>query len=276
MAHEFIIVGDLPRLELAGGHAHGFHAAGQALLHRLIPFDVRVAPDHHHGIALRGLVLGQISFEDALGLEAVCHLKAQDGIVQLLLDHFVEIVLRAFHAAAEAAIIGHASGKDDACQVLVLGQRPALFIKTPPDTHAPHLGVDAHFIAVEPVAGRIVAAAVTVAGDLVPVVVLKGECLGQLHGRAIADDLIIEQGDEAPFAEIVDLPADLAVRIGRHVLVNAAHQIGDAGNVLDLGIADIEPLLSEFLRTLAFYTTLFGRLLGHCVPVSDFWHQRSV
>ena len=191
-AHEFVIVRDRAGLQLAGRDAHRLDSAWQPLLHRLVALDIRVAPDHHHRIGHRGFVFGQIALHDPFGFEAVGQLEAQHRIVQFPLDHLGEIVLRIFDLAAEAAIVGHPPGKDDTRQVHFFGQRASFFIQAPPDAHAADLGIDAHLVAIEPVAGRIVTAAIAIAGDLVPVMRLEGERFGKLHGCAIADDLVIE------------------------------------------------------------------------------------
>ena len=266
-AHELVIIGDLARLQLAGSNAHRFHPAREPLLHRLVAFDIGVAPDHHHGVRHRGFVLGQVTIHDAFGFEPVGQLEAQHRIVQFPLDDLVEIIFRPVDPAAETAVVRHAARKDDAGEVLLFRQGPALFVETPADADTAHLRVHAHLIAIEPVAGRIVAAAVAVAGDLVPVVRLKSQRFGELHGGAIADHLVIEQRDEAAFLEIVDLPADLAMRIGRHVLVNPAYQMRDPGDVLDHRVADLEPALAEFLGALAFGYALLLWRSGHAFPV---------
>ena len=89
------------------------------------------------------------------------------------------------------------------------------------------------------------AAAVSIAGNFVPVMFLERQRFGKLHCCAIANHLVIQQGDEAAFSEVVDLPSDFAVCVGRHILVNPSDQIRDSRNVLDLGIANVEPLLAE-------------------------------
>ena len=183
--------------------------------------------------------------------------------MQFPCDDLFEIVIRSIDPPAKTAIVGHPPGEYYAGQILLFGERAAFFVKPSPDAHTAYLGIDAHLVTIEPVAGGIVPAAIAIAGDLVPVVRLECERLSQLHGRAIADHLVVEQGDETAFLEIVDLAADFSVGIGGHVLVDPANEFRDAGDVLDHRIAHLEPALAELLRALAFHTARLGRLLGH-------------
>ena len=92
---------------------------------------------------------------------------------------------------------------------------------------------------------------------------LKRQRFGDLHGRAIADDFLVEQSDETAFGKIVDLPANLAVGIGGHILVHPADERGDAANVLRPRIADFQPALAEPFGRLAAGRRLLPRCSSH-------------
>src|SRR5690606_21872623 len=142
--------------------------------------------------------------------------------------------------AHEARVVRHAPAEDDAFQLQLFGKRAALLVEAAPDPGAAHLRVDAHLVAVEPVAVRIVARAVAVAGDLVPAMRLERFVAGQAHRGAVADQSAIEHRDEAAAREVVGLPANVAAGIGGEVFVNAPRQAGDLGDVARLGLADLE------------------------------------
>ena len=230
------------RLQLHGGQAHLLHIARHAEFLGAVMVHIRVLPHHVGGERLAGLVLGQIVFQHADRLEPVGHLKADDLIADLLGLHLLQIIVRAFHllGAQRAGITGHARAKQDAAQFQPFGQRTALFIEALADAGAARLGIDAHFIAIEPVACRIVARAKTVAADLFPIMRLQGDGARNAGGGAIAHRLIVQNGHEIAFAEIVDLPAQFSMRIGRHVLVHAPDQVSDGRNVGDLGLTDFK------------------------------------
>src|SRR3546814_15024123 len=91
-------------------------------------------------------------------------------IAQIPLSDLFYICLRPVRAASGATEAGHASVEDDALQLKPFGQRPARLIEPLADAqHTPAL-VDCHFNSIEPVAGRVVAAAEAVAADGLPVI----------------------------------------------------------------------------------------------------------
>src|SRR5690606_32377788 len=158
------------RLQLAGGDANAFHAAGDAELSALVLVDERVAPDQVHAVAARTTVFGQIAAEQPDRLKPVGELKAQDRIVDAAGDDLFDVVLRPSDTAHKARVVRHAPAEDDAFALQRFGKRAALLVEAAADAGAAHLGIDAHLVAVEPVAVRIVARTVAVAGDLVPAV----------------------------------------------------------------------------------------------------------
>src|SRR5690606_17945968 len=125
-----------------------------------------------------------------------------------------EVVLRTIDAAPRSPQVGHSPAEHDAFQFEPLGELASLLVEPAADPGATHLGVDAHLVTVEEIAGRVVPAPVTVAGDLVPRVRLERLVAGEAHARAIAAQPLVEHGDEAAGGQVVQLAADLAERIG--------------------------------------------------------------
>ncbi len=244
-AEKFVVILHCARLQLARGDAHGLHPARQAFLHRLVAFHIGVAPDHQHRVAIAALVFGKIVFDDAFGFEPVGELEAQYRIVQLATNDLFQVVFRPVHLAAVAAVMGHAPAEDDAGQLALFGQRAAFLVQPPPDTHAAHLGIDAHLVAVQPVAGGIVAAAIAIARYLVPVVRCKDDRFGQLHAGAVSDHFLVQQCDPAAFGKVVDLPAYLALRIGGQIVIGASDQCGNAAHVLHPRITQLQTARAE-------------------------------
>src|SRR5690606_140908 len=112
------------------------------------------------------------------------------------------------------------------------------------------------------VSGGVVATAEAVPGDLVPGVRLEHEFLRQLHRGAVADDRAVQNRDEAPFREVVDLPADFTGGVSGKIIVGAAHQCGDPGDIATARTANLEPRL-------AFAAAwLLGSRRGHSTAIS--------
>src|SRR5690606_24967043 len=111
-------------------------------------------------------------------------------------------------AAPRALEIGHSPAEHDAFELEPLGELASLLVEPAADPGAAHLGIDAHLVTVEEIAGRVVPAPVTVAGDLVPGVRLQRLVTGEAHARAIADQPLVEHGDEAAGGKVVQLAAD--------------------------------------------------------------------
>ena len=112
---------------------------------------------------------GRYFFQDADRSEAVGELEAEHGIADLALDDLLQIVLRGADLARDPAIAGHAPAEDDAFQVELLDEAAARLVQPLADPEAALLGIDRELEAIEPVAGRIVAAAEAVAGDRLPI-----------------------------------------------------------------------------------------------------------
>src|SRR3546814_17711983 len=104
--------------------------------------------------------------------------------------------LRPVRAASGATEAGHASAEDDALQLKPFGQRPARLIEPLADAQPPPALVDCHFNSIEPVAGRVVAAADAVAADGLPVMRAKRHLLVYSLGGAIAAELALHHATQ--------------------------------------------------------------------------------
>ncbi len=80
---------------------------------------------------------------------------------------------------------------------------------------------------------------VAATGDFAPAVRLERERFRHPHRRAIADDRIVEDRNEAAFGIIVDLAADFAGRIDRHVLTAPGDERDDALDVAELCLPNL-------------------------------------
>src|SRR5690606_32533538 len=89
----------------------------------------------------------------------------------------------------------------------------------------------------------VVAGAEAAARDFPPAMRFQRDRARNAHRRAISDDPVVEDGDEATFGEIVDLAADFAGGVSREVFVAAAHEIDDSLDVGEIRLADFEPRL---------------------------------
>src|SRR3546814_319572 len=96
------------------------------------------------------------------------------------------------------------------------------------DPDAAGFRIDARLIAVEPVAGRIVARAETVIGDLLPAVRRQRQPFVEPHRGAIADDRALIERDALAVGIIVDLCPDLVATVAGHALgIEAPHTRAD-------------------------------------------------
>ena len=104
-----------------------------------------------HGMTHALLVAGQIVAQDADRLKAVAHLEGDDPVAQILLPDLLEKILRTLdllsaHLLREA---GHAPGKDNALELIILRKTPALVIQALADAQPPEARIDHHLHAVE-------------------------------------------------------------------------------------------------------------------------------
>src|SRR3546814_4645406 len=165
-------------------------------------------------------------------------------MAQLPLADLRDIVLFRSRAASGATEAGHASAEDDALQLKPFGQRPARLIEPLADAQPPPALVDCHFNSIEPVAGRVVAAAEAVAADGLPVMRAQRHILVDARGGAIADDLVLEHGDELAFGKVVDLAPDHSGAVIAHVRIDARYQRPDSGDVAGHRVPHQKPRLA--------------------------------
>src|SRR5690606_35691696 len=137
-----------------------------------------------HRVPARADVLGQVVLENAERLKAIGQLESQDRVMNTPGYDLVEVVLRPVDAAPRALEIGHSPAEHDAFELEPLGELASLLVEPAADPGSAHLGIDAHLVTVEEIAGRVVPAPVTVAGDLVPGVRLQRLVTGEAHARA--------------------------------------------------------------------------------------------
>jgi len=161
--------------------------------------------------------------------------------MQLPGSHLLDVIERPVHLFPGLLQVGQAPAKGNSLDLEPLGQLAPFLVQAPTEPGAAHLGVDAHLVAIEPVAGLLVATAIAIAGDFVPA--MRAQRLGTVepHSGAIADQLAVEQGDETSLAEIVQLAANLACLVTGHALISTPHQIGDRRNIGNLRLANFQP-----------------------------------
>ena len=228
------------RLKLDGGEADAFDPARHAESRRLVGVNISVAPDHVRGETLRCGVAGQIVGQYPDRCEAVGKLEADDLIAHLPGANLVQIVLGRADLGGGAAIAGQAAAERDSLQLEPLGNRPARIVQALADTQATAGRIDRQLEAVEPVPGRIVAAAETVAGDRFPVMRAERDCFIDAGCGAIADDFALVERDELTVGKVVDLPLNHAGTIGTEAGIDAADERDDCGNVALFGGPDLE------------------------------------
>ncbi len=207
---------------------------------RFVGVDIGVAPDHVRGMAARRFVLGQIVAQHADRAKAVGDLKPQRRVAHFARNYLFDIIFRSIDLGQRAAEIGHARAEHDALQVQPFDEHAARIVKPLADAQPPLLRRDDHFIAVEPVAGRIVAAAKAVAGDRFPVVRGERDLFVDAAGGTIADHFAFIERDEHPFGIIVDMAADHPRGVVFDIAIGFAGQRQDAGNIAGCGVADFE------------------------------------
>ena len=164
-------------------------------------------------------------------LELVAQLERQRHVARPALLHRVHVGLGAAELLEALGQARQAAAEDDALEVELHAQALAPVVQAPADAQAAARRVHAHFHAVEPVAGDVVARGVAAAGDLAPAVRRQRHRFGDAEGGAIAHHFTVVFGDELAARELRELAADHFGRIGHVLAVGARGQRDDRGNI---------------------------------------------
>ena len=172
---------------------------------------VDVVPLEEAGVVAGLLVVGQVVAHHLAHVEVVGELEGQDGVVNLLLAHLVDVFLGA-HLVGILVVVGDAAAEHDGLQVQFLAQFLAVFVHAAGQAQAPVVGVHEDLDAVKDVAFRIVRVEGFLAGHLgVGMVVLH---LVIIHddGEGATHDLFVHHGHDLPFGKDGDKFLDLLAR----------------------------------------------------------------
>ena len=151
------------------------------------------------------MVFRCVILENPQVLKPLASLKIKGGVFNLLGLSQFDIIFRRTDSLEAFGKMRKSTDDHNPFQAIVLAEVSALSVQPVSDSQAPVARVHEHFVAVQPGCLWVVSRTVTAPRALLPGMLAERAMLRNPKGSAVSHDLVLVDGHEDAFGEVVDL-----------------------------------------------------------------------
>ena len=199
-----------------------------------------IAPDQMHGIAQRGAVRGIVARQHSNGLKTVAQLEAHDLVTQVAGLHRIHVILSRRILLMPPCKPRQAPAEHNALEAQLRAELAARGIEPLAEAMPTVAAVDHDLVAVEPVAFRLMRAAVAIGGNALPGMRRQRAALREPDARAVPDHVAVVHGDQMPLGEPAYLGRDLLDGVIVLLAIRDRTQPADRRHIAQARRPDIE------------------------------------